>query len=124
MFACGIRQGFHVPMKQRWARCLASRVDIAASETTRNLLSQIQGKSNDGVLQSCTGGLLRLSMQGPVFVGQGLHVGDAPAVVLRFDRTGVMAAALTGTAEAGASVSCLRLCAGRGRAPLKPAGSP
>eukprot|EP00435_Cladocopium_sp_Y103_P035696 s2096_g9.t1 len=92
------------------ARSLASpRVEIAASETTRSLLSQIQGDGNvstgkDGVLQSCTGGLLRLSMPGDVFVGQGLRVGTVPAVVVRFDRTGVVAAAL-GTAEAGASVS-------------------
>ena len=47
--------------------------------------------------------LLR-SMPGKVFVGQGLRVGDVPAVVLRFDRTGVMAAALD-SAEAGASVT-------------------
>jgi len=43
-------------------------------------------------------------MQGQVSVGQGLRVADVPAVVLRFDRTGVVAAALD-TAEAGASVS-------------------
>ena len=42
-------------------------------------------------------------MQGQVSVGQGLRVADVPAVVLRFDRTGVVAAALD-TAEAGASV--------------------
>ena len=44
-------------------------------------------------------------MHGQVSVGQGLRVADVPAVVLRFDRTGVVAAALD-TAEAGASVSC------------------
>ena len=43
-------------------------------------------------------------MPGHVFVGQGLRVGTAPAVVVRFDRTGVVAAALD-AAEAGASVT-------------------
>lgn len=44
------------------------------------------------------------SMPGNVFVGQGLRVGTVPAVVVRFDRTGVVAAALD-VAEAGASVT-------------------
>ena len=44
------------------------------------------------------------SMPGSVFVGQGLRVGSVPAVVVRFDRTGVVAAALD-VAEAGASVT-------------------
>ena len=40
--------------------------EIAASETTSTLLSQIQGDGNDGKVQSCTGGLLRLQL-GPLF---------------------------------------------------------
>lgn len=47
-----------------WIRGVAS--EIAASETTSSLLSQIQGDGNDGKVQSCTGGLLRLQL-GPSF---------------------------------------------------------
>lgn len=47
-----------------WIRGVAS--EIAASETTSSLLSQIQGDGNDGKVQSCTGGLLRLQL-GPLF---------------------------------------------------------
>lgn len=43
-----------------WIRGVAS--EIAASETTSSLLSQIQGDGNDGKVQSCTGGLLRLQL--------------------------------------------------------------
>ena len=42
--------------------------EIAASETTSSLLSQIQGDGNDGKVQSCTGGLLRLQLGSSFFL--------------------------------------------------------
>ena len=55
------------------ARSLAT-VDIAASETTRSLLSQIQGEDKDGVLQSCTGGLLRVWLGAEYIVRESVYV--------------------------------------------------
>ncbi|CAK9043030.1 Type 3 secretion system ATPase (T3SS ATPase) [Durusdinium trenchii] len=92
------------------ARRFAAHADIAASETTTSLLNQIQGslrlngsvwRQGTGTLQSSTGGLLRLTMQGDVSVG----IGETPAVVVRFDKTGVVAAALSSDVDIGDQVT-------------------
>mmetsp|Transcript_87110 Transcript_87110/g.154148 ORF Transcript_87110/g.154148 Transcript_87110/m.154148 type:complete len:546 (-) Transcript_87110:131-1768(-) len=66
-----------------------------ASETALGLLRQIQGATDgEGSVLSSSAGLLRLSLPGSVSVGQVVDVGGIKAVVLRFDRRGVIAARL------------------------------
>ncbi|CAE7285647.1 fliI [Symbiodinium natans] len=83
-------------------RALGVRRNTAVSESTFSLLQQIQrthGSEDQGTLQSVAGSVLRVTLPGPVFVGQGLRVREAPAVVLRFDRAGVVAALLASDAS-------------------------
>ncbi|CAE7359039.1 atpA, partial [Symbiodinium microadriaticum] len=82
-----------------WKHCckLGLRGNTAVSESTFSLLQQIRrtpGSEEEGSLQSVAGSVLRVTLPGPVYVGQGLRVREDPAVVLRFDKAGVVAALL------------------------------
>lgn len=84
-------------------RCaLGVRGNTAVSESTFSLLQQIRrtpGSEEEGSLQSVAGSVLRITLPGRVFVGQGLRVREDPAVVLRFDKAGVVAALLGSGSE-------------------------
>mmetsp|Transcript_66188 Transcript_66188/g.147112 ORF Transcript_66188/g.147112 Transcript_66188/m.147112 type:complete len:530 (+) Transcript_66188:32-1621(+) len=78
-------------------RALCARTSTVVSESTFGLLQQIKGspgKEEEGTLQSVAGSVLRVSLPGQVFVGQGLRIREEPAVILRFDKAGVVAALL------------------------------